>query len=78
MPLGFADQKVNVLGHHDVSIDAKAKAAAHALKCVLKDSSARVGREQRTAVITTEGYEVALPGVVITRKAPRHALSVAC
>jgi len=30
------------------------------------------------AVITTEGYEMALPGVVITRKAPRHELSVRC
>jgi hypothetical protein len=45
---------------------------------VLKDSSARVGREQGTAVITTESYEMALPGVLITRKAPRHALSVPC
>jgi len=69
---------MNVLGHDDVSVDAKAEAAAHALKGVFKDSSARVGREQETAVITTETYEMALPGVLITRKAPRHALSVAC
>ena len=74
----IANVKVNVLGHHDVSRDAKAKAAAHALKGVLKDSSARVGREQRTAMITRKSYEMALPSVVITRKAPRHELSVAC
>ncbi len=67
-----------MLRHHDVSIDAKAETAAHALKCVLKDSSARIGREQRTAVIARESYEMALPGMLITRKAPRHALSVAC
>jgi hypothetical protein len=67
-----------VFMHHDVSVDAKAEGATHALKGVLKDSSVRVGREQRTAVITTKGYEMALPGVVITMKAPRHVGSVAC
>ena len=42
-----------------------------ALKGVLKDSSACLGREQRTAVITTEGCdEMALPGVVTTLKPP--------
>jgi hypothetical protein len=76
--LGLADQKVNVLGHDDVSVDAKAEAAAHALKGVLKDVSARVVREQGTAVIRREGHEMALPGMVITRKAPRHEVSVAC
>jgi len=67
---------VHVLRHHHISIDAEAEAAAHALERGLKDSSARVGRKQRMAVITTEGYEMALPGVVMTRKAPRHELSV--
>jgi hypothetical protein len=75
---GSLNQKVNVLGHHDVAVDAKAEGAAHALRGVLKDSSARVGREQGTAVITTEGYEMALPGMVITLEAPRHEVSVAC
>ena len=65
-----------MLRHHDISIDAEAEAAAHALERALKDSSVRVGRKERMAVITTEGYEVALAGVVITRKAPRHELSV--
>src|SRR5207245_1882880 len=51
---GFADQKMNVLRHHDVSVDAKAEAAAHALKGVLKHLSAHVVREQGTAVITTK------------------------
>ena len=57
---------MNVLGHHDVAVDARAEVGAHALQSVLKDSSPRVGREQGTAVITTEGYEMALPSVVIT------------
>jgi hypothetical protein len=35
--LGLADEKVNVFVHDDVSVDAKAEAAAHALKGVLKD-----------------------------------------
>jgi hypothetical protein len=65
-----------VLRHHDVSIDAEAEAAAHALEPALKDSSARVGRKEGTAVITTERYKMVLPGRVITRKAPRHELSV--
>jgi BarA-like signal transduction histidine kinase len=65
-----------VLGHHDISIHAKAEAAAHALERALKDSSARVGYKERTAVITTEGYEMALPGVVITYETARHVLSV--
>ena len=34
-----ADQKVNVLRHDDIYVDAKAKAAAHGLEGVLKDSS---------------------------------------
>ena len=68
---------MNVLGHHDVSVDAKAEAAAHTLKRVLKDSSALVRREQWTPVITTKCYEVTLPGVLIALEAPRHALSVA-
>jgi hypothetical protein len=54
---------MNVLGHDDLSVEAKAEAAAHALKGVLKDSSARVGREQRTAVITTKSYEMAFAPV---------------
>jgi hypothetical protein len=52
---------VNVLGHHDISLDAKAEAAAHTLKGVLKESSARVGHEKGTALITRKGYEMALP-----------------
>ena len=47
---GLAEEKVNVLGHHDVCVDAKVEVAAHALKGVLKDSSACVGREQGTAL----------------------------
>ena len=75
---GLAEEKVNVLGHHDVCVDAKVEVAAHALKGVLKYSSACVGREQGTALIAREGYEMALPGVVITLKAPRHEVRVAC
>jgi hypothetical protein len=52
---------VDVLGHDDVAVDAEAEVAAHALKGVFKDSSAGVGRELGTAMITTEGYEMALP-----------------
>jgi len=67
-----------VLRHYYVSVDAKPEVASHALKGVLKNSSARIGYEERTAVITTESYEVALPSVMITLEAPRHELSVVC
>lgn len=63
-----------MLRHHHISINAERKAAA--LERALKDSSAGVGRKEGTAVITTEGYEMALPGVVITRETPRHEPSV--
>ena len=75
--LGRADEKVNVLRHDDISVDAKAEAAAHALQGVLKDSSARISSEQGATMITAESYEMALPGLLITRKSPRHELSVA-
>lgn len=65
-----------MLRHYDISIDAEAEAAAHALERALKDSSARVGHKQRMAMITTEGYEMALSGVVIAGEAPRHEFSV--
>ena len=42
----LADQKMNVLRHHHVSVDEKAKVELHALEGILKDLSAGVGREQ--------------------------------
>ena len=65
-----------MFGHHDVPVDAKAQGAAHALKGVLKDLPTRVRRKHETE--TTEGYEMALSGVVITLRAPRHEVSVVC
>ena len=59
-----------MFGHHDVPVDAKAEGAAHALKGVLKDLPTRVRREHETE--TTEGYEMASSGVVITIRAPRY------
>jgi hypothetical protein len=70
--------RANGIGHDDVSVDAEAEVAAHALQGVFKDSSARVDRERGIAVTTAEGYKMGLADVVITRKAPRHELSVDC
>jgi hypothetical protein len=67
-----------VLGHHNVGVDAKAEVAADALEGVLKDLPAGVGGELGTAVITTKRHEMALPGLLITLKAPRHEVSVVC
>ena len=66
-----------MLRHDDVSVNAKVEVAAHAFKGVFKDSTVGVSGEQGTAVITAEGYEMALPGMVITHKTPWHAFSVA-
>jgi hypothetical protein len=65
-----------VFKHHDVSVDAKAEFAAHALQRILEDSTALVCREQGTTVITTKSYKMALPAMLITYQAPRHELSV--
>ena len=67
-----------MLGHHNVGVDAKAEGAADALEGVLKDLPAGVGGELGTAVITTKRHEMALPGLLITLKAPRHEVSVVC
>jgi hypothetical protein len=55
--LGLADEKMNVLGHGDLSVDAEA-GAAHALKGVLK-TRRLASVVKGTAVITMEGYEMA-------------------
>jgi hypothetical protein len=73
----LADEKMNVLGHDNIAIDAKAECDAHAFESVFKDSAAGIGREQTAAMVTTKRYEMALPGVVITLQAPRHETSVA-
>lgn len=65
-----------MIGHHDISVDAKLETVAHTLKGVLKDASTGVGGEQGAAMVTAESYEVALPRVVITFEAPRHEASV--
>jgi len=73
----LAYQKMNMLRHDDVRVDAQAKVAAHALQGGLEGLSTCVGCEQRTAVITAESYEVALARVLIALEAPRHEISVA-
>jgi hypothetical protein len=67
---------MDVFKHHDVSVDAKAEFAAHALQSILEGSTARVSREQAATVITTKRYEMRLSALLITHQAPRHELSV--
>jgi hypothetical protein len=78
VPFRFADQKVDVFRHDNVSIDAHAETAAHALKRALKHLSARAIREEGMAVVTTESNEMALSGVVIALETPWHEISVDC
>lgn len=75
--LRLAEQKMNVFRHDDVAVNTEAEVAAHSLQGVLKNLPVCVGREQRATVITTEGYEMALSGVVISLEAPGHRVSVA-
>ena len=41
---------MNVFRHDDVGVNAEAEVAAHSLEGIFEGLSARVGREQRTAV----------------------------
>src|SRR5579863_2354241 len=66
LPLWFAQQKVDVLRHNHVSIDAKSKLPPDALQCSCEHSAARVCRQKGTAVITAERHEMALPGLLVT------------
>jgi len=77
VPFRLADQKMDVFRHDNVSIDAHAETAAHALKRALKHLSARVIREEGIAVVT-ESNEMALSGVVIALETRWHEISVDC
>jgi hypothetical protein len=78
VPFRLAYQKVDVFRHDNVSIDAHAETAAHALKSALKHLSTRVIREQGAAVVTAKRDEMALSGVVIALETPWHEISVDC
>jgi hypothetical protein len=73
LSLGLAQQKMNVFRHDDISINAKPEAPAYAFQGFFEDATAPGGPEQDTAMIATERYKMALPGVMKTLESGRHA-----
>ena len=64
---------MNVLGHDNISVNAKLEASSDAFHSNFEDSAAFCGSEQETAVIAAESYKVTLPGVMKTPESGRHA-----
>jgi hypothetical protein len=74
--VGLAQQEMNVFGHDDVAIHVHPKLAADALKSGLEHPLAVGGDEQRTAMVTREGYEMTLTGLLKALETPGHEESV--
>ena len=55
---------MDMVGHHNISEDAKPKGPPHAFERGLEDLFARIGREQRATMIAAERYEMALFSVM--------------
>jgi len=62
--LRFADEKMDVLRHYDISVDVEFKVAAHSFKCGFEDACGIGGGERFSAMVAAEGYKVRLPGFV--------------
>jgi hypothetical protein len=73
LSLRFVDQKMNVLGHDNISINAKPEASPYTFQRYFEDSAAFCGSEQEAAVIAAESYKVTLSGVMKTLESGRHA-----
>jgi len=74
--LWFTSHQVDVLRHHDITIDEKAETASDALQRSFKRLLACVRREQRAAMIATERNEMALSGFLKSLQTPRHEVSL--
>jgi len=68
----FADKKMDVLGHYDISIDIEFKSSAHALQRGLEDARRFGSGERPPAMVAAEGYKVSLPGFVEALQLRRH------
>jgi len=68
----LAQQKMNVVRHNDVSINAKHKTATDTFKCRLKDSSVRVTSEKLMTMVAAKRHEMALSSLVKALQSPRH------
>jgi hypothetical protein len=75
--LGFGDQQVDVLGHDDVSGDAKRVPLSHALKRLLEDVARLRCAEEWFAPVATERNEVQTSRLLKPLETPGHVGTVA-
>jgi hypothetical protein len=61
--LGFRQQEVNVLGHHNVTPDHQSASFARGLQDSKKEAALTRGAEERHPAIAAEGDEMKLAGV---------------
>ena len=73
---GFADQQVNVLGHHYVTVNTKTETQPNPLQRGFKNSSGCRLCEKRTATIARERHEMAVRGFVKSFQSGRHKVSL--
>ena len=69
---GFAEQQMDVLGHHHTTGDDEVVASAHLLQHVEKQVATVVGTQQRAPPITAGGEEVEMSGTVIAMESVGH------
>ena len=70
--LRLVHQKVNLLGHDQVSVNAKSVVLSNAFQRRDECRASLRTQEMWTAVITTKGEEVNLPRLVESFQSPRH------
>jgi phosphoribosylcarboxyaminoimidazole (NCAIR) mutase len=68
----FADEKMNVLGHHNIPCHYKMVASAHPLQSLFKEFARRRYTQILEAVIATEGEEMKTPGAFVSDEFAGH------
>ncbi len=74
--LRLANQQVDVLGHHNVAVDAEPVTEPDAFERRLEYLLGRVRAERIAAMVAAEGGKVSLAGLVKALESPRHGGSV--
>ena len=77
-PTSGSDQKMEVLGHDDVSVDHEAVFLAGLFKDVQEQVSADCGVQDRAALVTAAGDEVEVLGVVVPVEVGCHGNEDIC
>jgi len=62
---GFAEQQMDVLGHHHITGDHKVVASAHLLQHLQKQVPTVAGTQQGAPAVGARGYEMEISGTVI-------------